>query len=546
MRQKEQVGVEIEQPRKRLDSIAHLFLSDLKNNAKESKNAASLRRYPPEQIRHHIGNQLNNKQLNDKQLAKDNNQSSSRQINDKFDDQANNESKNLPQSLVDNQPNSGSPAIENKDILYDEKYHNDKYHDDSDKYHNDRYYNDKYHSDKYKDDKYLNDKHCTDRDPEYGDEGGKIKVVVLFVSHLSAYMAEENILYKANSYNLAHILNLFRKKGRAAFLIGRGNCDSNTRNTSPFYELNIYSEDTEELVILPHLSTEQVDVDNVDEEFYKEWSLLADDIYILVDSDRDNLIKSYGLLKRLAAYSKKANIIFVAYNEMQAKYLYSRLKSTIEEFTTIKIELAGILTAEEIQLHKIKGAEAEYSHKPSIRFHNLSPKQLIKYAKKIIMEGKYLRGKGAKPLEEGKMSESEDTIKLITIDNLSKDELPYLGISIGRALLGRSYLPLESDLIDFIRSNNIPCARFTTEEKNSFVSLFLVSSENKEIIRWILENYPHKGDRIILIIEDPNEFEIRQLKSHFGKIEIIKSLRGTLNGKETLIISKGNLNGRLV
>ncbi len=308
-----------------------------------------------------------------------------------------------------------------------------------------------------------------------------------------------------------------------AYLMERGEKLSFLRPSADGYELKVFATSPERLVVLssPEFGSE-----------LDKWVRVVDDVCVCVSPVRDDIVLGYQLIKGVSSIGGKVGIFVVDVNEEQGEEIYNRLSKTANEFENVKVGFVGWC--------KLDENEDSFEVESIYRLGKLEANELIKSAKKVIMES--VNKKKDEKVGSWKQDTSgmeKDTIKIVHLDEVTTDETGFLGVHIGKKLLGVEYKPIASDLMDFMRSAGLPVGRFRNSEDGECVTIFVVLDANKSLFNWIINNYPHRRDQIWLIVDDFTEFEKQVLKDKYPSVKILKALRGIFEGRDSLIISLG-------
>jgi hypothetical protein len=134
--------------------------------------------------------------------------------------------------------------------------------------------------------------------------------------------------------------------------------------------------------------------------------------------------------------------------------------------------------------------------------------------------------------------ETSSTDDLIVLDLPERAENIFVAQLVGQKLLFGAY-PVVDQFYKFLKSTGIDCIRFVNSDESGTLILVLRKNEDTEILDWILDHFPEKDDKLILVTEKPiGRFERTRWAKQFNRIEILSMVRGRFNGKNTIIIDR--------
>jgi hypothetical protein len=109
---------------------------------------------------------------------------------------------------------------------------------------------------------------------------------------------------------------------------------------------------------------------------------------------------------------------------------------------------------------------------------------------------------------------------------------------VGQKLLFGAY-PVVDQFFKFLKSTGIDCIRFANSDDTGTLILVLRKNEDTEILDWILDHFPEKDDKLILVTEKPiGRFERTRWAKQFNQIEILSMVRGRFNNRNAIIIDR--------
>ncbi len=130
-------------------------------------------------------------------------------------------------------------------------------------------------------------------------------------------------------------------------------------------------------------------------------------------------------------------------------------------------------------------------------------------------------------------------ISIIDIDDIMHDESEqFLSLHIGKYLLAK-HKPTSSDLIDFLRSMKLRCARFTSQEdgQGDIFVVTVLKEDDPGLIHWAMEYYPTKTDSLMLLSEiQLGQMEKAIYERNFPSLQIVPIIRGRSEGRERIVV----------
>ncbi len=270
-----------------------------------------------------------------------------------------------------------------------------------------------------------------------------------------------------------------------------------------------------------------------------------DRLCVITNPERESLIGAYQTIKHIASQNGDIPIgVFVSDvdTESRADEVYQRLANTAKQHAGLELSYFGCFVAETPLV-------AEMIARQQIRSDSQqSIEQWIENLQQWIEEHK---SKDEPKLKEANMNEQEidnneqieshsvNGNRIIKISTLTGDDQQFIALHIGKHLLSDDYKPSSSDLIDFLRASNVFCARFSSEHNSdSYLVIVYLHDQDRTIIDWLTQNYPHKTDKLIVASDAPlGTMETQTWRKQFADVRIIPMLAGLLDGEEVIMLS---------
>jgi hypothetical protein len=293
---------------------------------------------------------------------------------------------------------------------------------------------------------------------------------------------------------------------------------------------------------------------------------LADSVCVVTSPEQPKLIDSYRVLKSISQDRNVSAGVFVisAGDFKQAQSVYTRIAETaqshlgltvdnfgysIDDGAVVERELAKIEThgQMDVYLQRIEAwrqsvkAEPGSLETPTLFSDVLSPIPVTQEHEQekepeVIAEKEEFH---TIPLAESpvtsRMSSADD---LIILDLPEHEENLFMAQLIGQKLLFGG-CPVTDQFFKFLKSTGIDCIRFINSDETGTLIMVLRKNEDIEILDWILDHFPDKDDKLMLVTEKPiGRFERTRWARQFNQIEILNMVRGRIDGRNTIIVDR--------
>jgi len=293
-----------------------------------------------------------------------------------------------------------------------------------------------------------------------------------------------------------------------------------------------------------------------------QFSKLTDSVCVLASPERPRFIDSYRVLKSISRNRKLSAGIFVinADSFKQAQEVHARIAQTarehlgleidhfgysIENQTIVERELARIETNGQLEVYlqrfdewrqSIK-AEPGSQESPVLISEVFDPVPMPQsIEQEEIAEKKEVQNSPTEVFSEEKASSADDDLIVLNLPEHTEDLS--LAQLIGQKILFGVY-PVADQFFKFLKSINIDCIRFVNADETATIVLVLKKDQDTEMLDWILEHFPEKQDKLILVTQkNLGRFERTRWSRHFNQIEILNMVFGKIHSQNTVIIDR--------
>jgi hypothetical protein len=282
------------------------------------------------------------------------------------------------------------------------------------------------------------------------------------------------------------------------------------------------------------------------------------DVCVCTSPERDHLVRSYQLIKYIKDLSKSIGL-FVANVEgfSVAQAVFQKIADTAHEHLNLEIENYGYpLHDDTVFCHspgnmKIDGPVEKWFAGFEEWLREVNPDQpaadkisgaisdktdLSDIGFDLEKESLHVTETITPAIQEQKKERQPQISELIGLRMIDISTTHSYAETVGNIILLNSSLVKDS-LYQFLNSADFDCGRFENTDGKGTLIIVLLRDNDSTGLDWMLEHYPYKDDRLIIVSDQAmGRMERSRWTKYFTNVELRRLIRAQFDGRDVYIL----------